>query len=70
MGLEHIEIEGKKYCWRLQTRHCMYRKLLTRSTELILFYCAFIAFKARHPLTVGIDPMEFKLKGEDRLFQA
>lgn len=38
--------------------------------ELILFYCAFITLKARHPLTVGIDPMEFKLKGEQPLFRA
>lgn len=45
----------------------MRKKLLA---ELVLFYCAFIALKARNHLTVAIDPLEYKLKGEKRQFQA
>ncbi|KAH6636758.1 hypothetical protein F5144DRAFT_193253 [Chaetomium tenue] len=38
--------------------------------EMILFYCTFVALKARNLLTVQIHPNEFQLRREKRLFQA
>ncbi|KAK4239435.1 hypothetical protein C8A03DRAFT_14155 [Achaetomium macrosporum] len=38
--------------------------------EMVLFYCTFVALKARNLLTVQIHPNEFKLHREKRLFQA
>jgi len=38
--------------------------------EMVLFYCTFVALKARNRLTVQIHPEEFKLRREKRLFQA
>jgi len=37
---------------------------------MVLFYCTFVALKARNMLTVQIHPNEFKLQREKRLFQA
>jgi hypothetical protein len=37
---------------------------------MILFYCTFVALKARNLLTVQIHPNEFQLRREKRLFQA
>ncbi len=37
---------------------------------MVLFYCTFVAFKARNPQTVQIHPTEFQLEREKRLFQA
>ncbi|KAK4155354.1 hypothetical protein C8A00DRAFT_13575 [Chaetomidium leptoderma] len=38
--------------------------------EMVLFYCTFLALKARNLLTVQIHPNEFMLCREKRLFQA
>lgn len=38
--------------------------------ELVIFHCTFIVLKARNPLTVDMNPLEYKLHGEKRLFQA
>lgn len=38
--------------------------------EMVLFYCTFLALKARNTLTVQIHPEEYKLAREKRLFQA
>ncbi|KAL2128184.1 hypothetical protein VTI74DRAFT_9546 [Chaetomium olivicolor] len=38
--------------------------------EMVLFYCTFLALKARNLLTVQIHPNEFHLRRERRLFQA
>ncbi|KAK0737718.1 hypothetical protein B0T21DRAFT_286197 [Apiosordaria backusii] len=38
--------------------------------EMVLFYCTFVALKARNMLTVQIHPDEFGLQREKRLFQA
>ena len=38
--------------------------------EMVLFYCTFVALKARNRLTVQIHPSEFQLQREKRLFQA
>ncbi|KAK3956351.1 hypothetical protein QBC32DRAFT_330990 [Pseudoneurospora amorphoporcata] len=38
--------------------------------EMVLFYCTFVALKARNRLTVQIHPTEFQLQREKRLFQA
>ncbi|GAB1311187.1 DH domain-containing protein [Madurella fahalii] len=38
--------------------------------EMVLFYCTFVALKARNMLTVQIHPNEFRLQREKRLFQA
>ncbi|KAK3695214.1 hypothetical protein B0T22DRAFT_508272 [Podospora appendiculata] len=38
--------------------------------EMVLFYCSFVALKARNTLTVQVHPLEFKLQREKRLFQA
>ncbi|KAH6625941.1 hypothetical protein B0J18DRAFT_126054 [Chaetomium sp. MPI-SDFR-AT-0129] len=38
--------------------------------EMVLFYCTFVALKARDLLTVQIHPNEFQLNREKRLFQA
>ncbi|KAL2178632.1 uncharacterized protein P884DRAFT_276534 [Thermothelomyces heterothallicus CBS 202.75] len=38
--------------------------------EMVLFYCTFVALKARSLLTVQIHPNEFQLRREKRLFQA
>jgi hypothetical protein len=37
---------------------------------MVLFYCTFVALKARNLLTVQVHPNEFKLRREKRLFQA
>jgi hypothetical protein len=37
---------------------------------MVLFYCTFVALKARNTLTVQIHPDEYKLTREKRLFQA
>lgn len=37
---------------------------------MALFYCTFVALKARNLLTVQIRPDEFHLRREKRLFQA
>jgi hypothetical protein len=37
---------------------------------MALFYCTFVALKARNLLTVQIHPDEFQLRREKRLFQA
>lgn len=37
---------------------------------MVLFYCTFVALKARNMLTIQIHPNEFKLQREKRLFQA
>ncbi|KAG7292320.1 hypothetical protein NEMBOFW57_002355 [Staphylotrichum longicolle] len=37
---------------------------------MVLFYCTFVALKARNLLTVQIRPNEFQLHREKRLFQA
>lgn len=36
---------------------------------MVLFHTTFVALKARCPLTVNTNPEEYKLAGEDRLFQ-
>ncbi|KAK4207321.1 hypothetical protein QBC37DRAFT_97120 [Rhypophila decipiens] len=38
--------------------------------EMVLFYCTFVALKARNTLTVQVHPSEYKLQREKRLFQA
>ncbi|KAL2020157.1 hypothetical protein VTK56DRAFT_8681 [Thermocarpiscus australiensis] len=38
--------------------------------EMVLFYCTFVALKARNMLTIQIHPNEFRLRREKRLFQA
>ncbi|SPQ18953.1 ac2ded5a-847b-42b1-9134-2f1cee772df4 [Thermothielavioides terrestris] len=38
--------------------------------EMVLFYCTFVALKARNLLTVQVHPSEFSLHREKRLFQA
>ncbi|KAI8270821.1 hypothetical protein K4K58_006611 [Colletotrichum sp. SAR11_239] len=38
--------------------------------ELVLFHCTFVSLKTRNALTVDMNAREFKLKGEERLFQA
>lgn len=38
--------------------------------EMVLFYCTFVALKARNMLTVQIHPSEFQIQREKRLFQA
>ncbi|KAK3330280.1 hypothetical protein B0H66DRAFT_611683 [Apodospora peruviana] len=38
--------------------------------EMVLFYCTFVALKARNTLTVQVHPGEFRLQREKRLFQA
>ncbi|KAK4165850.1 hypothetical protein QBC43DRAFT_207813 [Cladorrhinum sp. PSN259] len=38
--------------------------------EMVLFYCTFVALKARNMLTVQIHPNEYRLQREKRLFQA
>ncbi|OHE92323.1 hypothetical protein CORC01_12385 [Colletotrichum orchidophilum] len=38
--------------------------------ELVLFHCTFVSLKARNTLTINMNPREFKLLGEKRLFQA
>ncbi|KAL2122603.1 hypothetical protein VTJ04DRAFT_3058 [Mycothermus thermophilus] len=38
--------------------------------EMVLFYCTFVALKARNLLTVQVHPSEFHLRREKRLFQA
>ncbi|KAK1828195.1 hypothetical protein QBC39DRAFT_393293 [Podospora conica] len=38
--------------------------------EMVLFYCTFVALKARNMLTIQIHPNEYKLQREKRLFQA
>jgi hypothetical protein len=35
---------------------------------MVLFHCAFVALKARCPLTINVNPDDYKLAGEDRLF--
>lgn len=40
------------------------------SSEMVLFYCTFVALKARNTLTVQINPTELQLQREKRLFQA
>jgi hypothetical protein len=37
---------------------------------MVLFYTTFVALKAWCPLTLNTNPEEYKLAGEDRLFQA
>jgi hypothetical protein len=37
---------------------------------MVLFYCTFVALKARNLSTVQIRPDEFQLSREKRLFQA
>lgn len=37
--------------------------------KMVLFHTSFVALKARCPLTVNTNPEEYKLSGEDRLFQ-
>jgi hypothetical protein len=37
--------------------------------EMVLFHATFVALKARCPLTVNINPDDYKLSGEERLFQ-
>jgi hypothetical protein len=37
---------------------------------MVLFYCTFVALKARNTLTVQMHPDEYKLAREKRLFQA
>jgi hypothetical protein len=37
---------------------------------MVLFYCTFVALKARNLLTVQVHPSEFHLRREKRLFQA
>jgi hypothetical protein len=43
---------------------------LTPGAEMVLFYCTFVALKARNPLTTAMNPNEYKLQREKRLFQA
>ncbi len=38
--------------------------------KMVLFYCTFVALKARNTLTVQMHPDEYKLSREKRLFQA
>ncbi|TDZ53530.1 hypothetical protein CTRI78_v006902 [Colletotrichum trifolii] len=38
--------------------------------ELVLFNCTFVSLKARNTLTVNMNAGEYKLSGEERLFQA
>ncbi|KAL2269899.1 hypothetical protein VTJ83DRAFT_2083 [Remersonia thermophila] len=38
--------------------------------EMVLFYCTFVALKARNLLTLQVHPHEFQLRREKRLFQA
>lgn len=44
--------------------------LMGLDVELVLFYCTFMALKARNEYTVQINPPEYRLSGETRLFQA
>lgn len=37
--------------------------------EMVLFHSAFVSLKARCPLTVDINPQDFQLAGERKLFQ-
>ncbi|KAL2154119.1 hypothetical protein VTH82DRAFT_2795 [Thermothelomyces myriococcoides] len=43
---------------------------IEREGKMVLFYCTFVALKARSLLTVQIHPDEFRLRREKRLFQA
>lgn len=38
--------------------------------EMVLFYCTFLCLKVCSPLTVNVNPLEFHLRKERRLFQA
>jgi hypothetical protein len=38
-------------------------------TEMVLFHSVFVALKARSPLTINVNPDDYKLAGEKRLFQ-
>lgn len=38
--------------------------------EMVLFYCSFAALKAQNTLTLEVEPDEYILKSERRLFQA
>lgn len=42
---------------------------LTLILEMVLFHAAFVALKARCPLTVNVNPDDYRLTGEKRLFQ-
>jgi hypothetical protein len=37
---------------------------------MVLFHASFVALKARCPLTADVHADDFRLKGENRLFQA
>jgi hypothetical protein len=37
--------------------------------EMVLFHAAFVALKSRSPLTVNVNPQDFTLTGERKLFQ-
>jgi len=36
---------------------------------MVLFHAAFVALKARCPLTIGIHPEDYELAGEEILFR-
>lgn len=44
--------------------------MLTKSAELVLMHCTFLALKCRSTLTHNVNPKEFSLSREERLFQA
>ena len=39
------------------------------TAEMVLFHSAFVALKARCPLTIKPHPDDYKLAGEKKLFQ-
>ena len=44
--------------------------LTFEKTELVIFHAAFVALKARCPLTISVNPDDYRLAGEDKLFSA
>lgn len=40
------------------------------NTEMVLFHSTFLALKSRSPLTITIDPFDYRLSGEKRVFTA
>ena len=42
---------------------------LTTISEMVLFHEAFVALKARCPLTLEVYPDDYRIAGEKKLFQ-
>ena len=66
-----------RYGWHYSSRHSkvpqprfsIFRILVDVVLEMVLFHAAFVALKARCPLTVKVPSDDYKLAGEKLLFQ-